>query len=186
MPPRSSGSTPTTPAATSSRSSGARARRRRRPGLRGQLRRGPPWRLPPRTALAGHLGRGRQHRRRDVRRFGRRQPRVRSRRSRATTTVSPPRRPSCCRRSPLVVPQESGLGRAAPHSGHSGHQSRCSAPSTGPPATSQALGAVNDGATSARIETAGDRRIRAGLARLRDAGVPGVGPRWPNEGRSCG
>ena len=47
-----------------------------------------------------HLGRGRQHRRRDVRRLRRRQPRLRSRPWRATTTASRRTRPWCCPRSP--------------------------------------------------------------------------------------
>ena len=63
----SSGSTPTTPAATCSPSSAAVARRpgrRWRPGVRGQLRGRAPRRLPARAALGRRLARGAQHRRR--------------------------------------------------------------------------------------------------------------------------
>ena len=50
-----------------------RDRRRRRPGVRRELRGGPPRRLPARAAVGGRVGRGAQHRRRCVRRVRGRQ-----------------------------------------------------------------------------------------------------------------
>ena len=70
-----------------------------RPGLRDQLRRHAARGLPARAAVGRPLGRGAQHRRRDLRRLGRGQPRLDHRRRRASTTGSRRTPTSWCRRS---------------------------------------------------------------------------------------
>ena len=89
-------------------------RRRARPGLRGQLRRDAPRRLPPRPPVDRPVGRGRQHRRRGLRRLRGRQPRRhRGGRGRARRPARPRDAGPASARHRLV-PQAARLSQRSP------------------------------------------------------------------------